>query len=61
MNTILHIPYYNQYQPSGNTVYIAERKESASLSRRHETGNAHQRVNQKKTKGMFPVQKGEKY
>ena len=37
---------------------IARGKESTSISRRHATGNAHQRVNKKKPKGKYPIQKG---
>jgi len=32
---------------------IAKGKGSTSISRRHATGNVHQRVNQKKPKGKF--------
>ena len=40
---------------------IVKGKESASISKRHANGNAHQLTNQKKPKGKNPIHKGEKY
>ena len=40
---------------------IAKGEKSTSKSRRHATGNAHNRVNQNKPKGKYPIQKGGKY
>ena len=39
---------------------MAKGKESTSMSRRHATGNAHQRPNQKKPKEKYVVQNGDK-